>query len=216
MPATQVSIVNRSLEQIGVQTQITGFPPVDTSPAAQAAAVLYQPAVEMVLREGDWDFGSKTVVLILLKTAGVPPTDAWDKTQPVPPWRFEYLYPLGQTGQETAIYVRGLRPDPIGFQGGDPYEPGPILFKIAFDDDLDILPPGVTSPAKVILTDLGGALAVITVAPPESAWDSIFQEAVVRTLSSSFAMALAGRPDFSRVKLEESFQIIGIGQTRVG
>jgi hypothetical protein len=209
-------LVNRSLEQIGGQAQIIGFPPTDNSPAAQAAAVLYQPAVEMVLREGDWDFGSQTVALTLLKTAQVPPVDLWDETQPVPPWRFEYLYPLGQTNQISAIYIRGLRPDPVGFQGGDPYEPGPILFKVAFDIDLDVLPPGVTSPAKVILTDLESALAICTVAPPENMWDSIFQEAVVRTLSSSFAMALAGRPDFSRVKLEESFSIIGVGQNRVG
>jgi hypothetical protein len=209
MPATQISITNRALEQIGVQAQIIGFPPADNSPAAQAASVLYQPAVEMVLREGDWDFGSQTVALTLLKTAQNPPVDPWDETQPVPPWRFEYLYPLGQANQISAIYVRGLRPDPNGFQGGDPYEPGPILFKVAFDIDLD-------SQAKVILTDLESALAICTVAPPESAWDSIFQEAVVRTLASSFAMALAGRPDFSRVKLEESFSIIGVGQGRVG
>jgi hypothetical protein len=207
--APNIDLVNRALEQIGGQNQITGFPPADNSAAAQAAATLYQPAVEMVLREGNWDFGSKIISLVLLKTALVPPVAFWDETQPIPPWRFEYLYP------GDCLYLRALRPDPFGFQGGDDYEPGPIRFKVS-SDTLNPLPAGVTNPAKIILTDLESALAAYTISAPESSWDSIFQEAVVRTLASSFAMALAGRPDFSRVKLEESFQIIGVGEGRVG
>ncbi len=207
--ATNISLVNRAFEQIGIQTQIVGFPPADNSPAAQAAAVLYQPAVEMVLREGSWDFARRTAVLQLLKTAFVPPVEQWDETQPVPPWRFEYLYP------SNCLYLRYLRPRPVGFEGGDMLEPVPVTYTLA-SDNLDVLPPGLTNPVKVVLTDLEDALAIYTISPPEAAWDTIFQEAVVRTLASSFAMALAGRPDFSRVKLEESFQIIGVGESRVG
>ncbi len=207
--ATSVDLVNRALEQIGAQTTIFGFPPDDNSPAAQAAAVLYAPAVDMVLREGSWDFARKTAILTLLKTANVPPVDTWDATQPVPPWRFEYLYP------DDCLYLRYLRPNPVGFRGGDGYEPVPVTYTLA-SDILDVLPPGLTNPVKVILTDLESALGIYTIQPPESAWDAIFQEAVVRTLASSFAMSLAGRPDFSKAKLEESFQVIGVGEQRVG
>ena len=51
------------------------------------------------------------------------------------------------------------------------------------------------------------AIAVYTSnIPTVDEWDTAFREAVVRRLATPLAMALAGRPDFSRELLTESEQ----------
>ena len=45
----------------------------------------------------------------------------------------------------------------------------------------------------------------------EAQWDPLFAEAVVRTLASELSMAIAGRPDFSKVILGQAGQIVAGG-----
>lgn len=182
LSATQV--VNSSLQFIGSQVQITGFPPTDNSPAAKAASVLYKPTVQLMLYEIEPDFARFT--------AALTPATA---TSPIPPWAFEYLYPA------DCVRLRQVRPPGSGTGSlADINDPQPIRANVAFDNT-----PNVPVATKVILTNQINALAVYTSsAPPEAMWDGAFTDAMVRRLANPLAMALAGRPDFAKTILEQS------------
>jgi hypothetical protein len=175
--ATQVSIVNQSLEWVGDQVQITAFD--DGSAAAQAASVLYTPTVQMLLRDLDPAFALRTIVL-------APQTGI---TAPIPPWAFEYVYPA------DCLRIRSLRPKPGTYDPNNPYS---IRFQVAFD-------VASAQPAKVIGTNEPNALVVYTTSSvTENQWDAAFTDALVRRLAGPLAMALAGRPDFARELLDEA------------
>jgi hypothetical protein len=182
---TREDVVNRALEQIGAQTQITSLFPPDGSSTAEAASVLYYGAVDMVLREANWD-SARTTAPLATATGGTVPK----------PWIFEYLYP------SDCVQVRQIMSPSF-----DPNDPRPLRCAVAIDVGLG---------KKVILASIADALAVYTVRPTEDEWDAILTEAIVRTLASSLAMAMAGRPDFSRTKLEEAIQIAQLGERRFG
>ena len=62
---------------------------------------------------------------------------------------------------------------------------------------------GTSGPGRVIWTDQGTPIAIITGQPPVTAWDSIFTEAVVRLLASEFSTALSGKPETSAAALQQ-------------
>lgn len=178
MPAglTSTIVVNEALQQVAAQTKISALN--DGSAAAGYANTIYQPTVEILLRELDPDFARYTAALALAGAAS-----------PVTPWAFEYLYPV------DAIRLRQVRPPPNGY---DPFDPQPIRANVAFD----LI---AAAPTKVILTNQANARAVYTSsAPTEAQWDSVFADAVVRRLANPLAMALSGRPDFAEKILEQS------------
>lgn len=172
-------VVNTALEYIAAQTQISSL--ADGTPAANAAAVVYVPTVQLMLRELDPDFARYTATLIL---AGA--------SSPVPPWAFEYAYPT------DCVRLRQVRPPSGGYNVNDPQ---PIKSTVAFDM-IGIVP------RKVILTNQANALAVYTTSNvTEAQWDAVFADAVARRLANPLAMALSGRPDFAREILEESARV---------
>lgn len=109
---TSVDVVNRALELIGSQTQITGLN--DGSPAGNAAGVLYAPAVNLLLRQLDPGFARRTAALVA--AAGTTP----------PPWSYEYTYPA------DCLRLRQVRPAP-GYNVNDPQ---PVRAQVAFDNGL--------------------------------------------------------------------------------
>ncbi len=155
---TNIDIINRSLVELGVQAQITGLPPADKSPAAQAAAVLYEPIVDMVLRQAGWDAGRDTATLV---------TAAGANAQPM--WQFVYAYPSG------CMQVRQVFQPPT-----DPNDPQPFVWAVAVDTALV---------QRVVLANISPAFVVFTVRPNENDWDSILQEAVVRSLASPLSIS---------------------------
>lgn len=174
--AADFDIVNQSLEMIGAQTRITAL--TDGSLAANAAQVLFQPTVNVVMREVDPAFARRTAALAL--SAAVTP---------VTPWAFEYLYP------SDCLRMRQVRPAAGGYNVDDPQ---PVRASVAVDVIAAV-------PTKVILTDQANALIVYTSSIPTVAeWDSGFTEAVVRRLANPLALALAGRPDMARELLDEA------------
>ena len=109
MPVTAVDIVNEALELIGNQVQITALN--DGSPAANAATVLYNPTVYLVLREIDPSFARTRKTL-----STVVPT--------IPqPWTYAYAYPT------DCVRMRQLSPAP-GYNQNDPT---PVRVEIDFD-----------------------------------------------------------------------------------
>lgn len=165
---------------------ITGVAPnFDSSAAGMAAAQLYAPAVATVARMFNWDFARTQTVLT--------PTG---NTAPLP-WAREYVYPA------NCVQIWQVMPGSLL----DPNNPSPVNWSVG-----NALVSGVES--RVVWTDQASAVAVYNSNPPESTWDSLFREVVVRLLSSNMAMALAGRPDTSLAMLETAFAINNIAETR--
>lgn len=73
---------------------------------------------------------------------------------------------------------------------------------------------GVTSLQKVIWTDIEDAQAVITGQPPESTWDAMFQETVVQNLAAKLNLALASKPDSSKLAAEQAVVVEQAGEMR--
>lgn len=76
--STQVEICNLALNHIGVRN-ITSM--AELSEAARRCTLVYEPAVEAVLREHSWNFATKVVALALISG------------ETVPGWDYLYTYP---------------------------------------------------------------------------------------------------------------------------
>lgn len=172
----QTQVVNEALSQIATQDRITAIG--DGSPAANAAAVVYNPTVQILLRELDPDFARFTDTLVA--APGTPPY----------PWLYQFAYPA------NCLRLRQVRP--VNY---DVFDPQPIRANVAVATVSAVL-------TKVIFTNQIAALGVYTTsAVTEENWDSAFADAVVRRLANPLAMAVAGRPDFAREILAQSAQV---------
>lgn len=179
---TPEDILNQALVEIGFARPIGDI--YEGSQAAIIGLEIYSQTRDEVLRHDDWPFARRTIPLTLIKTAFVPPVAAWDESQPPPPWRFSYLYPV------DCIFLRYLRRSPFGYAGGEAgpgtFEPLPTRFAIASD------PPGVgLAPEKVILSDLENPLGTYTAKVTDPAqWEPLFQSSLVKALATKFAIRL--------------------------
>ncbi len=179
MPAgsTELSVINQAIQQVAAQTTITSTTDPQ-QPAGIAAAIIYAPTVQLILRELDPDFARFTGTLTL--SASVTPVE---------PWAYEYLYPA------DCVRLRQVAPPSGGYDVNDPQ---PIRANVGFD----IIS---TVNTRVILTNQINAVGVWTSSTvTEVQWDAAFLDTVVRRLANPLAMALSGRPDFAREILEES------------
>lgn len=73
---------------------------------------------------------------------------------------------------------------------------------------------GVTTLQKVIWTDQEDAEAVITNQPPENTWDAAFTQAVVKMLASILNMALASKPESSKMEFDQAMLMQKAGELR--
>lgn len=110
MGTTSAAVVNYALQLIATQKQITDLD--DGSVEANAAAVVYKPIVQLLLREIDPDFAQVTAALAL---SGAPA---------FVPWTYEYVYPA------TCLRLRQVRPQLGAY---DPNDPQPVRSAVAFD-----------------------------------------------------------------------------------
>lgn len=179
---TELSLINRALTEIAARQPITDL---TSSAAGIAAAQLYQPAVETLLRQQDWEFARSDEILTL--SGNSAPSG----------WTHEYLYPT------NCVRVRQVRP-----ATWDPYDPQQILWNVG-----TTLVSAVHT--RVIWTDQATAHLVFTSsAVTENEMDAIFQEQLVRYLGSMLVMPIGGRPDFSREMLGQAGAIGGAGRDR--
>lgn len=177
MAFSAVQIVNEALQQIAAQTQISSL--TDGSPAANFANVVYQPTVQLMLREIEPDFARLIAPLIV---SGAAPF----------PWAHSYAYPA------DCVRLRQVMPTSLI----DPNDPFPVRANVSVIGT----PPTLT---KVILTNLSPAQAVYTSSSvTEAQFDAAFVDAVVRRLANPLAMAISGRPDFAREILETASAMV--------
>ena len=62
---------------------------------------------------------------------------------------------------------------------------------------------GASGQVRVIWTNMASAQAVVSVPPPEAAWDSAFTEAVIQDLAAKLNLALAGKPESATLAAEQ-------------
>lgn len=176
MATTAAAIVNRALELIGSQVQVTGNNPTfDGTVAGNAAGVLYTPAVELVMRETNPAFARRTATL------SVAPGGL------IAPWTRKYTYPA------DCVRVRSLRPSVYNAN-----DPRPIRAAVVFDADAAL--------KVIVTNEVNASVVYTSNAAIESQFDSSFCEAVARKLANPLAMAVGGRPDFARELLGEAQQ----------
>lgn len=179
--ATQADIVNAALLRMNDQAYVSGtLPNFDGSPAGLAAGILYPIVRDLLLRMIMPDFAMR--IGVTLVAAADPPAV---------PWAYAYNYPA------DCLRMRQVRWPKTG--AGAPADQNlrpRIPAAVAYDS---------AGAAKIVLTNQQNALAAyVTNGVDEVLWDGGFVDAMDRTLSSPLAMALAGRPDFSRELLQEA------------
>lgn len=196
-------IINASLVQIGYPLRVGDL--LDGSAAAQTALQVYSQTRDDMLRDGDWQFASRDIVLTLLKSAPVggyvPGINDWNGTN-YPPvrWQYEYAYP------DDCLKVRAVKPVPIFIPNPDPR---PYLFAIENDNYY-------TPARKVILTDAVNALAVYTgrVTNPAT-WDVTFTQALVDELAAKLTPAL-GKAESEQFKKAEAIASDNKAEASIG
>jgi hypothetical protein len=172
-------IVNAALVQIGYPLQIGNL--FDGSQAATKALTIYGQVRDDMMRDGNWQFASRSVVLTLLKQApasyltGITP---WTPAYPQQPWLYEYAYP------DDCLKMRIVKPSQI-FPGPN-FNPSPYPFAINNDN-------GYTPPRETILSNVAEAMGVYTgrVTNPAT-WEANFTTAFVDKLGTLLAPALTG------------------------
>lgn len=179
--ADQLSIINRALTEIAARQPITTL----TGAEGVAAAQLYQPAVEFLLRQQDFEFSRSTKTLTT--GAGTPPLQ----------WAFQYLYPT------DCLRIRQVTPTVW-----DPFDPPLCRWDVGTVSISAVQ-------TRVIWTDIAAAKIVYTTnAITEGEWDPMFQEQMVRYLGSMLIMPIGGRPDMSREFLAQAGGIGGAANNR--
>lgn len=73
---------------------------------------------------------------------------------------------------------------------------------------------GTSGQRKVIWTNIENAQALFTNQPTENLWDALFAETVVRLLASELATALPGKPETSKIAIEQAAQFQKAGEAR--
>jgi hypothetical protein len=143
---TPEDLVNVALARIGYKRRIDSI--YEGSPAADAALDIYGQTRDAMLRENDWGFAERNLVLGQLKMApltGYIP-NAWTSQYPPLPWIFEYAYPF------DCLKVRAVKATPFLVPN---FDPQPNIFEVA--NDLSLTPP-----AKVILCNVPNAVLTYT------------------------------------------------------
>lgn len=145
--ATEVDIVNRSLQLIGTRTTVTQaqLDALSTNEAKQAMLVLRNIRDDL-LRMAPWNCSLRTANLQYITSApGTPentsaPTTLWQPGQPAPPWAYEYQYPVDCL---RACWI--IPATQTGFAGGIPittavtggaasfWQGPPVKFKVQTD-----------------------------------------------------------------------------------
>jgi len=189
MASNVTELVNQALRRTSYKIEIGYI--YEGSEASRAALTLYSQTRDDVLRSKDWPFARRTVALTLLKTAPVGGYSAttWTDAYPPAPWVYEYAYPT------DCLEMRSVRPTPILMPEMDPQ---PNIFIIANDT--------TQTPAKVVLTNLRGALGVYTGRIEDmTQWEPMFTEAFVEAFARRLAEALgaAGESVQAQFKVEQ-------------
>jgi hypothetical protein len=172
--SSPAQIINNSLVRIGYKLRVGSL--YEGSDAANKALAVYGQTRDEMLRDGDWGFAQRDVVLTLLKQAPTAGYGTWNPaTNPPLPYIYEYAYPA------DCLKVRALKSTPPQIPN---FYPLAQPFRIQNDNNY-------TPPQKVILCDVGSAILTYTgrVTDPTT-WQAGFTEALCAALGRRLLVAL--------------------------
>lgn len=180
-------MVNLALARIGYKKRLGSL--YDGSEAAKLALTIYGQTRDQLIREGEWEFAERILILTLLKQApdeGYVVTP-WSPTFPALPWRYSYEYP------EDCLKVRSVRRAPVFVVN---YAPAYNIYSIDNDNSF-------TPPKRVILCNIPGAILTYAgrVTDPTN-WDPDFTEALSAALARRLAPSLAGL-DAAKLEMQD-------------
>lgn len=185
MPTTSTDIANRAIQMMGDnQPPVTGVAPNFDSSTAGIALSKLYAPCVRTVAR-QFEWDFGRKTGALTLTGNTPIL-----------FTYEYNYPT------NAVQVWQIRSPTV-----DAYNPVPENFIVANN-----VVSGST--VRVIQTNVANAQAIYDSNPPESAWDDLFAEAVVRLLASELAIALGGKPDTSQVLLQSGAAFEAIGEQR--
>ncbi len=177
--SSPADVVNLALTRIGFKDRVNSL--YDGSKAAKQTLDIYSQTRDALLRENDWGFAERNVLLTLLKSAPIggyiPPT-TWSTTYPPLPWQYEYQWP------SDCLKVRAIKGVPLFLPDVDPQ---PVIFGLENDNSY-------TPTKKVILCNVPTpAVLVYTgqVTDPTT-WEADFVEALAAELGRRLAPVLVG------------------------
>lgn len=183
-----VDVCNIALMEAQVRSQINGLPPLDTSPAAVTAGLLYLPKTRALLRAANWNFARRQENLTLLRSYETTPSDP-----PPQPFRYQYLYPSSCLRARFLIQFQTVTTSgvPLTSAPQNIVTPAYANTAIPFVEAMD---NNGGAPRRTILTNMQYAMLVFTADLSQSPdmWDSMFLSAETAMLASYFIMNLAG------------------------
>ncbi len=184
---TATDMVNLALARIGYKKRLGSL--WDGSEAAKLALTIYGQTRDQLIREGEWEFAERILIMTLLKTApdGGYAVTPWSTAYPALPWRFSYEYP------EDCLKVRAIRKTPAFVTN---YAPAYNIYSIDNDNSF-------TPPKRVILCNVQDAILTYAgrVTDPTN-WDPDFTEALSAALARRLAPSLAGL-DAAKMEMQD-------------
>lgn len=167
----EIDLVNRALVEIASRQPITSL---TSTIQGVYASTIYTGAVNLLLRQEDWEFSRTEVALSVV--AGTPALG----------WTYQYGYP------SDCQKVRQVVP-----LTWDPYDPQPVRWDVG---NLVGVPTQKVIWTNIISAKL--VFSSNNLVPDQM--DAGFQEMLVRYMGSILAMPIGGRPDFAQKLLEQA------------
>lgn len=192
--ASVISICNRALGSISARANVQSLN--EGSTESNACNLFFQSTFEALGRTAKWNCLEKQGLLTLISSAPGTPTNPQGATTPYPPtpWYYSYLLP------SDCLFMRAVLPPQLLTVGSGtpifpianvvPYGCGnarAYKFKVALGLDKN------NNQVQVVNTNVGGAQAIYTAnAPNPQLWDSLFQQAMVASLSVFLCSSVSG------------------------
>lgn len=194
-------VANAVIAHLGYKRRIGSL--YDGSDAAKKFLDIYGQARDAKLREFEWGFAERNIILTLLKTApvgGYNLANPWTAANPPMPWIFEYAYPADM------LEIRSLKSSTPMIPN---FDPKPVTWRVANDTVAAVQ-------QKVILTHKAAAAACYTAQVTDPAlWEVGFTDALIEDLARRMAPALVGF-DAEKAEAQEETVITQEAQMRLG
>src|SRR5260370_6554871 len=172
-------LCNVALRRIGYKFRVGNL--YDGSTASKVALDIYAQTRDELLRQNDFDFAERNIVMNLLKQApagGYFPPNTWNPAiHPSLPWLFEYSYPV------DCLKVRAVKGVPLFVLN---FDPQPFVYMVENDN-------AFTPPQRVILCNVPNAVLTYTGQITDlTTWEADTVEALAAALGRRLAPPLMG------------------------
>lgn len=187
MPTQPVDIVNRALDECGIEDDVGDLQ--EGSPAAMAALRIYDPTLRQLHSAVHWNFARKQFPMVLLGDAsGINATF----TEVPEPWAYMYEWPT------DCVHARFVPRTDQSVTGQILNWSSPTPFLVAsapitnpIESNWFLIEGHDPEQTRVILSNqLGASLVYTGLIQYPDAWDPLFEQAFVAILSARLAMPL--------------------------